>query len=178
MIKYLLKNTNIRFKFFLILSVLYAIFIFYLSSKSSFGDPKAIFYFLNLESFKTLFYSLEKSNFNFLLFPFYIFYKQPDKLVHLVIYAGFGFLLYFTIKNSSNPKLCNNVMLFAMIIGTLYGLSDEFHQSFVPGRTASTMDLVADSTGVALAQTVIFIKDKLYIRYKSFSIYKKQDASK
>ena len=170
MIKFFLKNTNIRFKFFLVLSVLYAMFIFYLSSKSSFGDPKAIFYFLNMEFFKTLFHSLEKSNFNFLLVPFYILYKQPDKLVHMVLYAGFGFLLYFTIKNSSNPTLCNNVMLFAMIIGTLYGVSDEFHQSFVPGRTASTWDLAADSIGVALALTVIFIKDKLCIRYKSFSV--------
>ena len=61
-------------------------------------------------------------------------------------------------------------MLFAMIIGTLYGVSDEFHQSFVPGRTASIWDLAADSIGVAIAQTVIFIKDKLCIRYKGFSV--------
>ena len=170
MIKFFLKNTNIRFKFFLVLSVLYAMFIFYLSSKSSFGDPKAIFYFLNMEFFKTLFHSLEKSNFNFLLVPFYILYKQPDKLVHMVLYAGFGFLLYFTIKNSSNSTLCHHALLFAIIIGTVYGASDEFHQSFVPGRTASFWDLAADSTGVIMAQAVIFIKDKLCIRYKSFSV--------
>ena len=170
---YFLKNTNIGFKFFLMLSILYAMFIFYLSSKSSFGDPKAIFGFLDIEFFRNIFHFFEKSNFNFMLLPFYIFYKQPDKLIHMFLYAGFGFLLYYTIKNSSNPILGAHVMLFAIIIGTVYGVSDEFHQSFVPGRSASTWDLAADCIGVALAQTVIFIKDKLCIRCRNFSISKK-----
>jgi VanZ family protein len=37
------------------------------------------------------------------------------------------------------------------VIGILYGLSDEIHQSFVPNRTCTVSDFLADSTGVILA---------------------------
>jgi VanZ family protein len=32
-----------------------------------------------------------------------------------------------------------------------WGVFDEAHQSFVPGRTADILDLLADATGAALA---------------------------
>ena len=38
-----------------------------------------------------------------------------------------------------------------VVIGILYGLSDEIHQSFVPNRTCTISDFLADSTGVILA---------------------------
>ncbi|MCP5096184.1 MAG: VanZ family protein [Chloroflexi bacterium] len=37
--------------------------------------------------------------------------------------------------------------LFALIITILYAASDEFHQTFVPGRNGSTWDVLLDSTG-------------------------------
>ncbi|NJD51361.1 MAG: hypothetical protein FIB07_00660 [Candidatus Methanoperedens sp.] len=164
------KNTNIEFKALLILSVLYAMLIFYLSSRSSFDNIGSISGLLNIEFIRNIFYYFSNSDLNFFLFPFYIFYKQPDKLAHLILYAGFGILLYNTLKNSHDPTLHNHALLFAIIIGTIYGASDEIHQSFVPGRTASFWDLAADITGVIMAQTVIFIKDKLCIRNRIFSI--------
>jgi VanZ family protein len=51
------------------------------------------------------------------------------------------------------------------VIGILYGLSDEIHQSFVPNRTCTVSDFLADSTGVilALAGTRMWIKKtKIY----------------
>jgi uncharacterized membrane protein/VanZ family protein len=169
MTKFFLRNTSIRFKIFLMLSIIYAIFIFYLSSKSSLGDSRYIFDFLEIEFIRNKLHFLSNSDLNFLLFPFYIFYKQPDKLSHLILYAGFGFLLYYTLKSSLNSILYKHALLFAIIIGTVYGASDELHQSFVPGRTASIWDLAADCTGVLMAQAVIFIKDKLCIKYWDFS---------
>jgi VanZ family protein len=41
--------------------------------------------------------------------------------------------------------------LIALILTLLYALSDEFHQSFVPGRHADPLDLVCDALGAALA---------------------------
>jgi VanZ family protein len=38
----------------------------------------------------------------------------------------------------------------AWIIATLYAISDEFHQSFVPGRNAWWVDVALDSTAAAL----------------------------
>lgn len=138
--------------------------IFYLSSQSSLGDPRSI---LDLEILKNIFHYFDDSNLRFVLYPFYIFYRYPDKTMHMILYAGFGVLLFYTLKNSSNPAFRNHAFLMAIIFGMIYGASDEFHQSFVPNRSASSWDLVADVLGVATAQTIIFIKDKLYNRYKN-----------
>lgn len=35
-------------------------------------------------------------------------------------------------------------------LGTFYGISDEFHQIFVPGRSASYGDMIADAVGACL----------------------------
>jgi VanZ family protein len=140
--------------------------IFYLSSKSSLGDPRAI---LDIDILRSILHYLEEYDLKFLLYPFGIFYRYPDKVVHMILYTGFGFLLFYTINNSSNPRFSNHAFLLAIIIGIIYGASDEFHQSFVPGRSASTWDIAADILGVATAQTIIFIKDKLSNRYKHSS---------
>lgn len=153
-----------RFNVFLALTILYAMLIFYLSSKSSLGDPGAI---LDMEILRSIIHYFEGYDMKFILYPLGIFFQYPDKALHMILYAGFGFLLFYTIHNSSNPAFRNHAFLLAIIIGFLYGASDEFHQSFVPGRSASKWDLAADVLGVATAQTIIFIKDKLSNRYKN-----------
>ena len=140
--------------------------IFYLSSKSSLGDPRVLF---DIEIIRRVIHYLEGSDLKFLLYPLGIFYQYPDKTVHMIEYAIFGFLLYITMKNSPYPSFRDHAMLFAIIIGILYGMSDEFHQSFVPGRSATIPDLVADGIGVTLAQTFIFIKDKLCKKQNNLS---------
>jgi VanZ family protein len=42
-------------------------------------------------------------------------------------------------------------IFLAFLLTMLYALSDEFHQAFVPGRTADPLDLVYDGLGAALA---------------------------
>jgi VanZ family protein len=41
-------------------------------------------------------------------------------------------------------------ILLAFLLTMLYALSDEYHQSFVPGRTADPLDLLYDGIGAAL----------------------------
>ena len=45
-------------------------------------------------------------------------------------------------------KICSNLCGAAWYY---YGITDEYHQSFVPGCTASLHDLVADGIGVTIA---------------------------
>jgi VanZ family protein len=40
-------------------------------------------------------------------------------------------------------------------IGVLYGVSDEWHQSFVAGRNPSAADLAADVAGIVLGYTAV-----------------------
>jgi len=97
---------------------------------------------------------LEDWGVSFLVYPFYIAYKHPDKFAHTILYMGFGLLLYLTLRaRSSVPRAA----ALSLLIGTFYGATDEFHQSFVPYRSANAMDLLADVVGLLLAQLLIFI---------------------
>jgi VanZ family protein len=42
-------------------------------------------------------------------------------------------------------------LVFAFVSSVLYAVSDEFHQTFVPGRNGRWMDVGIDSVGVVLA---------------------------
>jgi len=71
---------------------------------------------------------------------------QFDKAIHMVEYAVLGFLLARAFNGGRRP-LTNGAVRWAFVAALLYGLSDEYHQSFVAGRDASWLDLVADGVG-------------------------------
>lgn len=74
-----------------------------------------------------------------------------DKIIHCVEYFIFGALLYRWMA-SSKPLSTRRAALTATILaGVLYALTDEWHQSFVPGRDASLWDWLFDSFGVFAA---------------------------
>jgi VanZ family protein len=74
-----------------------------------------------------------------------------DKLLHCLAYAvlGLTFLLALPLPwRQQRPMLTGcAVVLFCFF----YGATDEWHQSFIPGRYASTADLAADTVGGLLA---------------------------
>jgi VanZ family protein len=43
----------------------------------------------------------------------------------------------------------------AWIVSAFYGVTDEYHQSFVAGRTSSAIDWIADAAGAAAAVVAI-----------------------
>jgi VanZ family protein len=63
------------------------------------------------------------------------------------------------------PRL---IPLLVILICTLYGVSDEFHQSFVPNRSPDLFDVMADSTGAALV-CIIFAVNASLQKKKSIS---------
>lgn len=74
-------------------------------------------------------------------------FAVPDKIAHLLEYSGFGFLLMrmLTFLNPEQNVVQHLIWVFSGAL--LYGLSDEIHQYFVPGREFSWMDLLADGAG-------------------------------
>ena len=71
-----------------------------------------------------------------------------DKLYHFIEYAILGGLLtraFVAAKPSVVPS--QSVWYIAALISILYGASDEWHQTFVPGRFATLADWVADVLG-------------------------------
>jgi VanZ family protein len=43
----------------------------------------------------------------------------------------------------------------AVLLASLYGVTDEFHQSFVPGRTPDIVDWLLDTAGAATGAAVV-----------------------
>jgi VanZ family protein len=85
-----------------------------------------------------------------------------DKIAHIAEYAVFGFLVARAVLGSSGKIPAVTLVFMAFIIGTLYGITDEFHQYFTPSRAVSFLDLLSDSIGSFLGALmfVAFTKDK------------------
>lgn len=85
-----------------------------------------------------------------------------DKVVHAVIF-GFLSLLFLRAWLRGQWRNMNvSAVLLAIVFTFLYGVSDEFHQQFVPGRQPSVGDVVADTVGaivVALVCYVLFCRE-------------------
>ena len=105
---YLLRNL------FLLLALLWASVIYYLSSQPGIDVPA--------------------------LFP------GQDKLFHLMAFGLLGFLAMGAVKPVKKRfKLWQALLVIALV--SLYGLLDETHQYFVPGRTTELYDVIADTVG-------------------------------
>ena len=68
-----------------------------------------------------------------------------DKLLHLIEYSILAILIYRALNQ--HQKIQPIALVLAIIFSTLYGLSDELHQLFVPGRFFSIQDLFVDFIG-------------------------------
>lgn len=71
------------------------------------------------------------------------------KLGHAALYAVLAALWWQAFLTT--PISPRQAALWAFIISALYGASDEFHQSFVPGRSARVTDVLIDAAGAAVA---------------------------
>lgn len=68
--------------------------------------------------------------------------------VHIAAYAGLGALTArATAKGLRSVSW--RAVLGAIVISSLYGVSDEYHQLWVPGRSFDVLDMIADAIGSA-----------------------------
>lgn len=73
-----------------------------------------------------------------------------DKLLHLLEYTIFGMLLMLAFTSNNSRRVTERAPLFTLTTGILYGITDELHQWFVPGRFVSVFDLLADAIGIVM----------------------------
>jgi len=74
---------------------------------------------------------------------------NADKLVHLALYGTLSALCARGLGRATRWSGID-VWLAAAALASLYGMSDEFHQRFVPGRSAEWADVLADAIGALL----------------------------
>ncbi len=85
---------------------------------------------------------------------------KPDILLHFLEYGGLGTLFFFYYSDFFKKRIEFHVLLFIFSFIFLYAASDEFHQSFVPGRVCSIKDLVVDFVGALFFVFVLNLKAK------------------
>ena len=92
-------------------------------------------------------------------FSFYI-----RKGAHFTEYAILGFLATGCL--TTYPWKRWQVGVLAYVFGTLYAVSDEFHQMFSDGRAPKLMDVAIDSSGVFFGILAFFILTYIYRKVK------------
>ncbi len=84
------------------------------------------------------------------------------KLAHLTEYAAFALILYRCFREAYRPGWQVRPTLWALAAAAVYSLTDEFHQSFVPERTASWVDCGIDASGAVIGMLGLYAKQRLW----------------
>ena len=86
------------------------------------------------------------------------------KIAHFSLYALVGFLLMALFSTYNiNEK---NKIISTIIIGAIYAISDEFHQSFIPGRSGQASDVFLDTLGTTIGGLFILLIIKIVDKLK------------
>jgi hypothetical protein len=77
-----------------------------------------------------------------------------DKSGHSIGYAMLSGVLLRAFAGGRLRGVTWKVGLLAIVLATFYGVTDEFHQLFVPGRSADRYDVLADCVGATIGVAI------------------------
>ena len=96
------------------------------------------------------------------LFPFI----QDFNVGHFIAYFVLALTFYYALKNKKRI-LKLPVYITCVLFSTLYGLTDEWHQYYVPSRHADWLDLLNDAIGASLAMLTLVVRKKFRVNKTS-----------
>ena len=76
------------------------------------------------------------------------------KSAHVFVYAILAVLNYRALLLENVAK--NKAAFYSVLISFLYGVTDEIHQSFIPGREPKTRDVIIDTFGATVTIYLIY----------------------
>ena len=79
-----------------------------------------------------------------------------DYHAHFAVYAVLGVLVTWGRAQGRLRNVTFPSALVAVLVATLYGVSDEVHQAFVPGRDPSLSDVLADGVGALVGAVAVW----------------------
>lgn len=100
-----------------------------------------------------------------------VYQKPVRKLTHFSIYTLLGMAivgLTCTYKLTTVSKAT-----ISIILGMIYAISDEIHQTFIEGRSGQITDVLIDTVGVIFGTIIIFVMIKLINNINKKVKYKK-----
>ena len=77
--------------------------------------------------------------------------ENIDKLLHCLLYAVLGLAALWALSPQFRQKRPVLAAVGIVLFCLFYGITDEFHQSFIPGRSCDVFDVMADASGGVLA---------------------------
>jgi len=80
------------------------------------------------------------------------------KLAHMTEYAIFAMLIYGSGREDDPFRWVPQRALWSVIIAGVCSATDEFHQSFVPGRGPAVVDCAIDTTGAAFGILLFYVR--------------------
>ncbi len=86
-------------------------------------------------------------------------FELKDKVIHAIVYGLLGYLLNRAFFHQHRFSLGKKYSTwFAIGVAIVYGISDEIHQYFVPGRSMDIYDLLADTVGAILGALIFYFR--------------------
>ena len=82
--------------------------------------------------------------------PAFVLKDISDKVLHAVEYAGLAVLCYRAFRWAAGPSAARQALVLAIVTASIYGVTDEVHQFFVPFRESSWLDWLADTAGATV----------------------------
>ena len=82
--------------------------------------------------------------------PSFLLKDVSDKVLHGVEYGILAVLCYRAFRWAAGPAVARQAVVLAIVTASVYGVTDEAHQLFVPFRESSWQDWLADTTGAAI----------------------------
>lgn len=76
------------------------------------------------------------------------------KAAHMIEYGILAFLLWRALSRGRGT-LSRAALVTALLVSVLYAVSDEYHQTFVPGRNGTLVDIGVDAVGTLIALLVV-----------------------
>ena len=82
--------------------------------------------------------------------PSFLFKEVSDKVLHAVEYGILSLLCYRAFRWAAGPAVARQAVVLAIVTASVYGITDEAHQAFVPLRESSWLDWLADTIGAVI----------------------------
>lgn len=91
--------------------------------------------------------------------PFLADFDLNDKWKHFLLYAAFAVLVFRSASVSVARRAA--AVWMTIVLVSAYGVTDELHQRFVPGRSCDWRDWLAD-TAAAMAVSVVLARSRSF----------------
>ncbi|MCR5613710.1 MAG: VanZ family protein [Treponema sp.] len=92
-------------------------------------------------------------------------FRNADKVIHFLCFGALSFWVAF----ACNIKTYKKIWLPTLIV-SVYGIIDEIHQCFTPGRSCSVLDWCADTVGAVVGAVLfVFVIKKIILLFSDLA---------